>query len=110
LDFKGNASAYGNGDNMDAYGFAWVFAPAGAGPRFAIGSGDGNRVWVNGSLINDTNASRNLTRDQDIPAAVSLPVGWSRVLFKVHNFTGTFQGTVSLRKAQRNLNEPSVNV
>ncbi len=111
LNFKGNASAYGNGDNMDAYGFAWVFAPAGAGPKFTMGSDDGNRVWVNGSLINDTNASRGLTRDQDTTGAVSLPVGWSRVLFKVHNFTGTFQGTASLRNgANVNLNEPSVNV
>ena len=42
---------------------------------------------------------------------MSLPVGWSRVLFKVHNFTGTFQGTASLRNgANVNLNEPSVNV
>ena len=25
VDFKGNASAYGGSDNMDAYGFGWVF-------------------------------------------------------------------------------------
>jgi N-acetylmuramoyl-L-alanine amidase len=111
LNFKGNASAYGNGDSMDSYGFAWIFAPAGASPKLAIGSDDGNRIWVNGSLVNDTNASRGLTRDQDISGAVSLPVGWSRVLFKVHNFTGTFQGTVSLRNGgNASLNEPSVNV
>ena len=78
--------------------------------KFAIGSADGNRLWVNGSLKNDNNASRSLTRDQDNTGSVSLPAGWSRVLFKVHNFTGTFQGTVSLRNASNaNLNEPSVN-
>jgi len=111
LDFKGNASAYGNGDNMDSYGFAWVFAPAGASPRFTMGSDDGNRVWVNGSLVNDNNAARGLTRDQDTTSSVSLPVGWSRVLLKVHNGTGSFQGTVSLRNGSNsNLNEPSVNV
>lgn len=111
LDFKGNALAHGNGDNMDAYGFAWVFAPTGAAPRFAIGSDDGNRVWVNGNLINDTNAARGLTRDQDIPGPTNLAAGWNRVLFKIHNFTGNFQGTVSLRNgANLNLNEPSVNV
>ncbi|HQL78723.1 MAG TPA: Ig-like domain repeat protein [Verrucomicrobiota bacterium] len=111
LDFKGNASAYGNGDNMDSYGFAWVFSPAGAAPKVAIGTDDGSRVWINGSLINDNNAARGLTRDQDVTSAVTLPVGWSRVLFKVHNFTGGFQGTMSLRNGGNvNLNEPSVNV
>jgi N-acetylmuramoyl-L-alanine amidase len=111
LNFKGNASAYGNGDNMDAYGFAWVLAPAGAAPKFTLGSDDGNRLWVNGALINDTNASRGLTRDQDTTASTSLPVGWSRLLFKVHNFTGTFQGALSLRNGGNvSLNEPSVNV
>jgi hypothetical protein len=106
----GNASAYGNANNADAYGFAWVFAPAGAGPQIVIGSDDGNRLWVNGVLKNDNNAARGLTRDQDNTGAVGLPAGWSRVLFKVHNITGGWQGTVSLRNGGNvNLNEPSVN-
>jgi hypothetical protein len=109
LDFKGNAHAYGGGDNMDSYGFCWVYAPAGAGPKFLIGSDDGNRVWVNGSLINDNNSARGLTRDQDETSGIGLPTGWSRVLFKIHNGTGSFQGTVSLRNGTyRSYNEPSV--
>jgi len=111
LDFKTNASGYGGGDNMDAYAFAWVFSPTGAAPQFVIGSDDGNRFWVNGTLKNDTNASRGLARDQDHTAAITLPAGWSRVLLKTHNFTGGFQGTVSLRNATNaNLNAPSLNV
>jgi hypothetical protein len=110
LDFKGNANAFGGGDNMDSYGFGWLFAPAGASPQFLIGSDDGNRLWINGTLKNSINASRGLTRDQDNTGAVSLPAGWSRVLFKVHNITGSFQGTVTLRNGSNaNLNEPSVN-
>ena len=106
----GNAAAYGNANNADSYGFAWVFAPAGASPQIVIGSDDGNRLWVNGVLKNDVNSSRGLTRDQDNTGAVSLPAGWSRLLFKVHNFTAGFQGTVSLRNGSNaNLNEPSVN-
>ena len=106
----GNAAAFGNANNADSYGFAWVFAPAGGGPQIVIGSDDGNRLWVNGVLKNDNNASRGLTRDQDNTGAVSLPAGWSRILFKVHNFTTGFQGTVSMRNgANVNLNEPSVN-
>jgi GH25 family lysozyme M1 (1,4-beta-N-acetylmuramidase) len=110
LDFKGNANAFGGGDNMDAYGFSWVFSPTGAAPQLVIGSDDGNRVWVNGVLKNDTNASRSLTRDQDHTSAVTLPAGWSRILLKVHNFTSGFQGTVSLRNGTNaNLNAPSIN-
>ncbi len=106
----GNASAYGNATNADAYGFAWIFAPAGGAPQFVIGSDDGNRLWVNGSLVNSTNASRGLTRDQDHTAAVTLPSGWSRVLFKVHNFTDGFQGTISLRSGTNSmLNDGSAN-
>jgi hypothetical protein len=110
LDFKGNANAFGGGDNMDAYGFAWIFSPGGTNSKIVIGSDDGNRLWVNGVLKNDTNAVRGLTRDQDNTGAVSLAAGWSRILFKVHNFTSGFQGTVSLRNGGNvNLNEPSVN-
>ena len=110
LDFKGNAAAYGGGDGMDSYGFAWVFSPVGATPQFVVGSDDGNRLWVNGVLKNDTNAVRSLTRDQDHTASVTLAAGWSRVLFKVHNASNSFQGTVSLRSGSNaNLNEPSVN-
>jgi GH25 family lysozyme M1 (1,4-beta-N-acetylmuramidase) len=105
----GNAAAYGDTNYADAYGFAWIFAPASTSPQFLIGSDDGNRFWVNGVLKNSTNASRSLTRDQDSTGAVSLPTGWSRVLFKVHNFTGSWQGTVSLRSGTNaNLNEPLV--
>jgi GH25 family lysozyme M1 (1,4-beta-N-acetylmuramidase) len=110
LDFKTNAAAYGGGDNMDAYGFTWLFVPSSAGPQIVIGSDDGNRLWVNGVLKNDTNAVRGLTRDQDNTGAVSLSAGWNRLLFKLHNFTGGFQGTVSLRNGSNvSLNEPSVN-
>ncbi len=110
LNFKGNAGTYGGGDNMDAYGFSWIFVPSSAAPKFMIGSSDGNRLWVNGSLKNDTNANRTLTRDQDVTSAVTLSAGWNRVLFKLHNFTNNFQGTVSLRNSiDTNLNEPSVN-
>ena len=45
LDFKGNANAFGGGDNMDAYGFGWIFSPGGTNSKIvlvrmtAIGSG-----------------------------------------------------------------------
>lgn len=109
LDFTGNASAYG-GDNADAYAFAWMYAPEGAGPRVNIGSDDGNRVWVNGNLINDNDSYRGLTRDEDQTGGIGFNKGWNRILFKVHNGGGGFSGTLSLRNGGDNRwNEPSVN-
>jgi len=111
LNFKGNAASYGGGDNMDSYGFAWAYAPEGAGPKFLIGSDDGNRVWVNGTRINDNNAYRGLTRDADETGGIGFQKGWNRILFKVHNGGGVFEGTISLRNGgTRDWNEPSVTV
>lgn len=110
LNFKGNAAAYG-GDYCSSYGFAWVYAPAGAGPKFNIASDDGNRVWVNGALINDNNSFRGLSRDSDVTGGIGLGAGWNRVLFKVHSGTGGFEGTISLRNGGDNrANEPSIRV
>ncbi len=111
LNFKGNASAYGNCDNCYSYGFAWMYSPGGCGPKWLIGSDDGNRLWVNGSLRNDNDASRGLTRDDDETGGYGWSAGWGRVLFKVRNGTGGFEGTVSLRNGgTRDWNEPSVQV
>jgi hypothetical protein len=109
LNFKGNASAYGNGDNMDAYGFAWVYCPTAAGPQIKLGSDDGARVWVNGTLKYTDTTAHGLSRDQFTIAATSFPVGWNRVLFKIHNGTSGFEGTMSLRNGgNAHLNEPNV--
>jgi N-acetylmuramoyl-L-alanine amidase len=106
----GNAAAYGGGEYRNSYGFAWLYTPTGAAPKFDIGSDDGNRVWVNGTLINDNNAFRGLGRDSDVTGSVSLTAGWNRVLFKIHNGAAGFEGTMSLRNGSNNSwNETSVN-
>ena len=97
--------------SQDAYALAWVYAPAGAGPKFDIGSDDGERCWVNGTMITDVNVDRGLTRDSDVTGGIGLPAGWSRVLMKVHQGAGGggWQGTISLRNGGDNRwNEPSV--
>src|SRR3989442_7532722 len=72
LDFKANANAYGGGDSMDAYGFAWLFTPAGASPQFVIGSDVSHHLWVNSSPYNDTNPTRSLTPDPERAAPATL--------------------------------------
>jgi hypothetical protein len=109
LDWKGNAAGYGNCDNCYSYGFAWVYAPSGAGPKFLIGADDDQKTWVNGTLI--SSGTNCCARDAFETGGVGLPSGWSRVLFKVRNGGGGFNGTISLRNGgTRNQNEPSVNV
>jgi hypothetical protein len=51
LNWKGNAASYGNCDNCYSYGFAWMYSPGGAGPKFLIGADDDQRTYVNGTLI-----------------------------------------------------------
>jgi GH25 family lysozyme M1 (1,4-beta-N-acetylmuramidase) len=98
LNFKGNAGANGNNncDNCNGYAFAWVQAPSAAGPQWGVGSDDGNRIWLNGTMIADNNIARGMTWDQDRFLPVGMSAGWNRVLFKVHNGGGGFSGVVSL--------------
>ncbi len=94
------------------YAMAWVYAPNGAGPRFAIGSDDGCKVWLNGTNIHTNDINRGLTRDQDVTGGKGMPAGWSRVLFKIQQGPGGggWQGTMSLRNGgDTNQEEPSVN-
>lgn len=101
LNFAGGGNAAQNGnngcENCDAYAFAWVYSPGGAGPRFNVGSDDGARVWYNGNLALDNNAYRGTTWDQDRVGGFGLPAGWSRILFKVHNGGGGFGGIFSFK-------------
>ncbi|NLN77172.1 MAG: hypothetical protein GX139_12830, partial [Armatimonadetes bacterium] len=99
--------------NQAAYAMAWVYAPAGAGPRFAMGSDDGCKVWLNGTNIYTRDIDRGLTRDSDVTGSTGMPAGWSKVLFKIQQGPGGggWQGTMSLRNgSDTNRNEPSVNL
>ncbi len=81
------------------YAMAWVYAPGGAGPKFAIGSDDGCKIWLNGTVIHTNDKARGLIRDEDVTASKSMPSGWSRVLFKIQQGPGggSWEGTMSLR-------------
>ncbi|MGI6295878.1 MAG: hypothetical protein ACOX3G_07285 [Armatimonadota bacterium] len=82
-----------------AYAMAWVNAPNGAGPKFAIGSDDGCKVWLNGTVIHTNDTNRGLTRDVDVTGAKGMAKGWNRVLFKIQQGPGggSWEGTMSLR-------------
>ncbi|NLN76279.1 MAG: fibronectin type III domain-containing protein, partial [Armatimonadetes bacterium] len=105
------ATKWTNAANQAGYAMAWVYAPTGAAPRFAIGSDDGCKVWLNGTNIHTNDTNRGLTRDQDVTGSKSMPAGWNRVLFKVQNgpTASAWQGTISLRNGGDTMQEePSV--
>jgi len=105
----GNAAAYGNANNADAYACAWIYSPGGAGPRLAIGGDDYTKLWINGTLVSD-NQTTCCGYDSFISSSgVGIGAGWSRVLLKVHNGGGGWTGMVSFRNGgNNNLNEPSL--
>ncbi len=113
LNFKGNANVGGVGacDNCTAYAFAWVYTPGGAGPQWGVGSDDGVRIWENGTLIWDNNASRGVVWENDRFTPAGMSAGWNRVLFKVRNGVGGFGGVISLHHGTDfNQMEPSVSL
>ncbi|HQL80274.1 MAG TPA: YDG domain-containing protein, partial [Verrucomicrobiota bacterium] len=97
-------------ENCDAYAMCWVNTTSGAGPQVSVGSDDGYRIWINGSMVADWNGGRGHVLDQDNIGAKSLGAGWNRILFKVHNGCCGFGGTIGLHHGSDwNQMEPSVN-
>jgi len=84
-----------------------MYAPSGAGPKFLIGADDDQKTYVNGTQI--SSGTQCCNRDNFETGGISMPAGWSRILFKVRNGSGGFNGTVSLRSGgDRGWNEGSV--
>ncbi|PWU12032.1 MAG: hypothetical protein C5B50_22225, partial [Verrucomicrobia bacterium] len=98
LNFQGNANVGGIGAcaNCDEYAFCWVNTASGAGPQWGVGSDDGDRIWLNGTMIADNNAARGVTWDQDRFLPTGMVANWNRVLFKVHQGGGGSGGVISL--------------
>ena len=64
------------------YGATYVFSPEKKEVLMLVGSDDGVRIWLNGSLIHTNPAYRGAYPDQDrIPA--TLEKGWNTLLIKV---------------------------
>src|ERR1035441_5334143 len=89
--------------------FSWVNTATGAGPQWGVGSDDGDRIWLNGTMIADNNVARGQTWDQDRFLPAGMTAGWNRVLFKVHNGGSGFSGVISLHNGSDfHQMEPSV--
>ena len=74
------------GDHCVVYAKSRVFVPTTQAVVLAIGSDDGIKLWVNGTLVHANNAVRGLTPDQD-RATGQLREGWNDLLAKITQHT-----------------------
>jgi hypothetical protein len=76
-----------NADNCVAYMRTRVWSPVAKEARLELGSDDGNKVWLNGQIIQAIDTNRGLTARQDI-VKIKLKEGWNDLLIKIINASG----------------------
>jgi HEAT repeat protein len=87
-----------SGNNRAAYLRTYVFSPAATKVRLEIGSDDGNKVWINQTLVHANNATRPLRPGQD-KAEAQLRQGWNHVLAKISQGGGDWAFSLRIVKA-----------
>ncbi len=83
-------------DNVVAYGYFCVVAPADITTDMYVGSDDGVRVWINGKLVHDHRVDRGLQPDQDVVSG-TLRKGPNAVLVKVDQGIGDWGFSLRFR-------------
>ncbi len=94
----------GYGNNATAYMHAYVYSPTNKTYTLKVGSADGVKVWVNGSVVLNNNVLRAHTLDSDTVEA-SFNQGWNRVMFKIAHASS--QWALSVRLLNTDLTVPS---
>ncbi|HEY3298478.1 MAG TPA: hypothetical protein VGK34_07475, partial [Armatimonadota bacterium] len=86
-----NLGAYYNmPKNCAGYAFAYVYSPKAQSATFSLGSDDGTKVWLNGTLVFTLDTSR-ACADGSNKVPVSLNAGWNRLLVKVSQSSGNWK-------------------
>jgi type 1 glutamine amidotransferase/HEAT repeat protein len=89
-------------EDMAAYAYAEVTAPAAQDGILLCGSDDGIVVWVNGKRVQGVNQARGLRVDED-SAPIHLVQGTNKILVKVLNGSADWEFCLRLTDANRNL-------
>ena len=77
-------------ENCVAYAHAFIQAAGLTEAELRLGSDDGVKVWLNGSVVWENDVQRGFSADQDrVP--VLLGAGWNRLLLKVSNGAGGWE-------------------
>ena len=82
--------------NEVAYAYAVITAPREMETRIGLGSNDGARVWVNGSLVFSHHVGRSAEPNQE-SFGVNLHQGKNAVLVKIENWGGRWELYLSVR-------------
>jgi hypothetical protein len=82
-----------------AYASTEFDAPAATQAWLGIGSDDGVRVWLNGTLVHEKWSARPVQVDEEA-VSVSLKAGRNRLLLKVQNMTGSWGFACRLMDAE----------
>lgn len=84
------------GDNCVVYLKTQVFWPKNEDVELQMGSDDGIKLWVNGTLVHANNAIRGFTADQD-KATARLTKGWNSFQAKISQYCAGCSMAVRLR-------------
>lgn len=84
------------GDNQAAYLRTRVWSPKDQDAKLELGSDDGVKVWLNGKVVHENNATRPLTPGDD-KVNVKLAKGWNDLMLKVTNGGGQWEACARLR-------------
>lgn len=96
-----NAAFGGAKTSCAGYAHVYVYSPSSQSVRLWLGSDNGIKVWLNGSVVETVDTGRGLTVDQD-KLTVSLLAGWNRLLCKVSQYGGNWQLTAKVCDANGN--------
>ncbi len=70
------------GEQCVAYARTWIYSAQNQAARLEIGSDDGFKLWLNGTLMQANNATRALQPGSD-KVDVNLKAGWNPLLLKI---------------------------
>lgn len=85
--------------NCCAYVETAIWSEAAQPARLAVGSDDGVKVWLNGTLVHSNPALRGLVPGED-QVDVTLQQGWNRLVLKVVNASGGWGFSCGVRPAE----------
>ncbi|MCB0283326.1 MAG: DUF1080 domain-containing protein [Calditrichae bacterium] len=83
------------GKNRVAYLYSEISAAEKQDAVLLLGSDDGIKVWLNGTLVHANNVSRGVTPASDT-AKVALNAGWNTILIKITNGDGGWGAVAQL--------------
>ncbi len=85
--------------NCCAYVETAIWSEAAQPARLAVGSDDGVKVWLNGTLVHSNPVQRGLVPGEDL-VDITLQQGWNRLVLKVVNASGGWGFSCGVRPAE----------